>query len=572
MSLSGRITPDRAVLAGIFLAAAVYCQDLRYDFLLDDIPFILMSVPKLSWLGAKGAFATHISSAPAGDVPLDVLAAHYRPVYTLWQMLHGSLFGAVLPWWHLTSLLLHICVVVLVYLVGRQVLKQSWPAALGALLFALHPIHAESVSYVSAATDLLATLFLLISFLFYIRFREQEASPAYLIVSVFAAALAVLSKEIAVIFPLTLVAYEAVQHRKPGAQHSEAGASTRWQPFMWTLPFFAVVAAYTVVRTWLCGFNTGPGPGFSRWIALLDAPLVFLVYLRNLLWSFRLSFFYPVEWSSQWTVAKGCGLVLAAIVVLLLWKYSRARPDVRLLLLWTAILFVIPVASVSAFIRQDWVHDRHMYLVSVPFCLLAGALLTNPAFPGKFRIPLCSLILAILFIETASQVPRFKDGVTVYASALKVDPNDAIVHDGYARSLSNSGNQEEALREFRITTELAPKWSFARDTYALLLIEAGRDDEAASELATALRWSPAPNLFRAHLLYELAALELKSSDPALAADHLREAVQIAPRQLSYHTLLAKALRQQGREQDAQEELRVEAKLRQQAVRRIPASY
>ena len=553
MSSRIRITPDRAVLAAVLLATAVYFQDVRYDFLLDDVPLILLSNRTPSWRNAIAAFTTHIFSVPAGDVPWDVQAMHYRPVYILWQMMNRLLFGAILPWWHITSLLLHIGVIVLVYALGLRILKQSWPAALGALLFALHPIHAESVSYVTASSDLLVTLFLLMSFLSYARFREQQAWPGYLAASVLAAALAMLSKETAAVFPLMLVGYEALRD-------GQAGTSPRWKRFVWTVPFFAVVAAYAAVRTILFGFNAGPGPGDSRLAALLDAPLVLIVYLRNLLWSYRLSFFYPVEWTSQWTVARGCGVVLAATLVALLWKYSRARPDIRLLLLWTTILFVIPVATVSAFAREDWVHDRHMYLVSVPFCLVAAALLTNSQFPTKACVVACSLILAILFVETAVQVPRFRDGVSVYGSAVIVYPDSAHLRGEYASALWSSGKHEEALRQLQIMTELSPRWSFAHYSYGGRLVETGREDEAAAEFAAALRWSAKPNSLRAHILYELATIEIKHSDPAQAADHLRQALQIAPEEMTYHDLFARTLRQQGREQEAEQEIQTEARV------------
>src|ERR1700724_4479008 len=107
------------------------------------------------------------------------MAVHYRPVYILWQMLNEQIFGSVLPWWHVPSLLLHLGVIFLVYQVGLKLLKERWTAALAALLFAFHSIHVESVSYVTASTDLLVTLFALISLLCYSEFRAESASPIY---------------------------------------------------------------------------------------------------------------------------------------------------------------------------------------------------------------------------------------------------------------------------------------------------------------------------------------------------------------------------------------------------------
>jgi hypothetical protein len=368
------LTPDRAVLTGLLIAAAIYCRDIRYDFILDDVPLILMNETITSWRNWKTVFRTDIFFAPHSNLPIAVSAVHYRPVYVLWLMLNQSLFGLVLPWWHISSLLLHIAVTCLVYQLGVQLLKDRWTAALAALLFGFHPVHVESVSYVSASTDLLVALFVLIAFLAYSRFREQDAPPVFLVGSLFVAALAVLSKETAVMLPWILVAYEALRETAPGAPR---GWTHGWKRFIWTLPFFAIVGAYLAMRTLLFGPNTGPGPGGSRLAGLLDVPLVLIAYLRTLVWPFRLSFFYPVEWGSEWTLLKVAGVALSAVAAALLWRNYRDRPAVRLQLLWLAILFVPAALGVFTFVKEDWLHDRHMYLVSVPFGVLAGVLLMD---------------------------------------------------------------------------------------------------------------------------------------------------------------------------------------------------
>jgi protein O-mannosyl-transferase len=564
MPSPSRITPDRAVLIGAVLAALAYIQDVRYDFILDDIPLILMNETIASWRNWKSAFVTHIFAVKSTTVPIEIVAMHYRPVYKLWQMLNEQLFGSVLPWWHITSLLLHVGVILLVYQLGIKLVKERWTAALAALLFAFHPIHVESVAYVTASTDLLVALFTLISFLYYFRFREEGASPIYFIASVLAAALAMLSKETAVMFPWLLVAYEAFREVPSGTQQS-------WKRFVWTLPFFAVVGAYVVVRTALFGLNTGQGPGGSRVAALLDIPLVLIVYLHNLFWPFRLSFFYPAEWGSHWTFLKGAAAVLVIAAAIFLWNRYRDRSGVRLQLLWAAILFAPALLGVYTFVREDWVHDRHMYLVSVPFCLVAAALLTDLRLPAKASVIVSSLVLAILLIGTALQVPRFSDDTTIYASALKVAPRSVLAHGFYAEALWTYGRHEEGLREFKITTELSPQSSAAYERYGAALAEIGRDDEAMAEYAKALHWSTRPTLFRAFLLSEVAEIELERSEFPEAAGHLREALQIAPQTLNYHALLAQALSQQGRIEEADEEMRVEAGIRQRFVQEQRAS-
>src|ERR1700730_19463139 len=92
------ITPERAVLYGAVLAALAYCQDVRYDFILDDVPLILMNETITSWHNWKTVFVTHIASVKSPVVPLAVMAVHYRPVYILWQMLNEQIFGSLPPW------------------------------------------------------------------------------------------------------------------------------------------------------------------------------------------------------------------------------------------------------------------------------------------------------------------------------------------------------------------------------------------------------------------------------------------------------------------------------------------
>jgi tetratricopeptide (TPR) repeat protein len=564
MSAQSRITPDRVVLVGAVLAALAYLQDLRYDFILDDIQLIQLNDSITSWRDWKTAFVTDIFSSKSPTIPVEFAAIHYRPIYKLWQVLNQRLFGFQVPWWHLASLLLHFIVIVLVYQVGIKLLKERWTAAVAALLFAFHPIHVESVAYVTASTDILVTIFALISFLAYSRFRDEDASPLYFAASVIAAALAMMSKETAVMFPWLLVAYEALRETPPGTRQS-------WRRYLWTLPFFAVVAAYVAARTLLFGLNAGTGPGGSRIAVLLDMPLVLIVYLYNLLWPFRLSFFYPAEWGSQWTLLKGAAVILVMLTAFSLWNRYRDRSGMRLQLLWTAILFVPAILGVSAFVREDWVHDRHMYLVSVPICLIVAALLTDPRWPTKASVIASSLLLAILLADTAIQIPRFSDNVTIYTSALKVAPRNLLAHDFYAAGLWMYGRHEEGLQEFKICTELAPRSATTHGHYGMALAEMGRDDDAKAEFAKALELSTRPTEFRAYQLSQLAGIELKQSEFSEAADHLREAVQITPQSLNYHSALAQALRHQGLTKEADEEMRLEASIRLRFVQETRAS-
>jgi hypothetical protein len=556
MPSPSRITPDRTVLAGALLAALAYIQDIRYDFILDDVPLILMNNRITSLRNWKSLFVTDLFEIKHAKATAELGGLLYRPIYRLWQMLNAQLFGLVLPWWHVTSLLLHVGVTLLVYRLGIKLLKDRWPAALAAVLFAVHPIHAETVAYVTASTDLLVTLFALVSFLAYLRFREEGASPAYYVASILAAALAMFSKETAVMFPWLLVAYEAVRETTPGTKQSR-------RRFTWTLPYFGVVGAYAAVRTLLFGFGAGSGPGGNRLATFLDMPLVAIVYLRNLFWPFHLSFFYPAEWGSHWTLVRGISFAMVIVGAAYLWNIFRDRSGLRLQLLWAAILPLPALLVVLSFVHENWVHDRHMYLVSVPICLIAAALVTDPKWPAKYSVVVSVAVVLILLVALAVQIPRFSDDATIYASALKVAPRSFLAHSYHGEALWNYGRKEEALREFKFDTELSPQSSNAHERYGAALAELGRDDEARAEYEAALHCAPVSPESRAFLLSEAAQLELKHSEFSAAAEHMREAVELAPETLNYHALLAQALSRQGHTHEAEEEMRLEAVVRRQ---------
>jgi len=555
MSSRFRITPDRAVLIGLLLTAAVYCQDLRYDFILDDVPLILLNSTISAWRNWKILFLTHIFYFKESGMPIQSL--HYRPVFTLWLMLNRQLFGLIFPWWHLTSLLLHLSVSLLVYELGLELLKERWTAALAALLFALHPVHAESVAYVSVSTDLLATLFMLIALLCYMRFRKQGCAP-YLIASVLAAALAMLSKETAAMLPLMLVAYELLGEHRLALDRS-------WKGLMWTLPFFGVVAAYSIVRTSLFGHNLWLGPGGVNRTAVLDIPLVLLLYFRNLLAPFQLSFYYPVESISRWSLVRTCGVLLLIGAAFFVWRRGRGRPMMRLQLAWMAILLVPPIAAIFTFVSGDSIHDRHLYLASIPFCLIAAGVLMDLRFPPKLMLTASSSIVGILLMITAIEVPTFSDEITLSRRAVEIAPRNVIARGYYAAALWNYGHREEAFRELRYMTEVAPQLPFGYEAYGAALAEVGRDEEAADQYRKALDRIPGPSPFRGFVLYHLGTLEIHDSQALQAAEHLRAAIQIDPGNPNYHHALAQALSEEGLASEADQELRLAANLRQRAL-------
>lgn len=234
-----------------------------------------------------------------------------------------------------------------------------------------------------------------------------------------------------------------------------------------------------------------------------------------------------------------------------------------------AILLTPAIMAIFVFISEGSVHDRHLYLASIPFCLIAASLLTDPKLSPKLAVTGSSLILCILLVVTALQVPTFSDEIALCKRALEIAPDNVLGRSYYATALWNYGRHEEAFQQFRLIIEMAPRSPFGYENYAAALAESGRDEEAADQYQEALDRTSGPTPFRGMLLYHLAMIETKHSQSSLAIEHLRAAVQIDPQNPSYHMGLGEALREQGHLHEASEELRLQAELRRQADQQIP---
>src|SRR3984893_18299254 len=179
----------------------VYSGTLSFDFVWDDWPQIVNSPIIRSWSNLPRAFGSDLWYHVARH------QVYYRPLFVAWSMLNYSLFG-LKPWgWHLGALLLHVCAVFSMFWLVRRLGLDYWSAALATLIFALHPVHIEPVSWVSAASDTMVTIFVALSFVAYLDGRGgEETIPAsrrrmaWRVASLAFFACALLTKEMAVFF------------------------------------------------------------------------------------------------------------------------------------------------------------------------------------------------------------------------------------------------------------------------------------------------------------------------------------------------------------------------------------
>lgn len=547
-----RLTPDRLVLISILLAAALYAPALRYDFILDDFPLILLNKDLDSWAQWHTAFTQHVWAF--ADPPLE--PRHYRPVYSLWLLVNKQLFGGVTPWWHLTSLLLHLIATTLVYRVSLRLVSDEWTSAIAASLFALHPVHMESVVWISASTDLLAASFVLGAFLCYLRFRES-GSLAMLAASVACAGVAILCKETAAVFPAVILAHEFL-----GPGRAETGLTWKiWR----VIPFAVVVVLYMLARKIAIPNVVHSATDASLGTVILSLPLVAAAYAKSLIWPLQLSFFYAPEAASTWSASGAIAVFLLMALLFATLRLAKRIPEARLPLAWFIIFSAPPLAAIAVFTRDNWVHDRHMYLPSVGFCLLlALAIVRLPSFGRRVSL---AMIGALFLVGIITQLPALEDEITVYAHAMGHAPTNLEMRLAYAYALNMRGRQRESIQEYELIAKMAPDSTEAFVNLGMMYEDLGRAGEAQAAFQQAVIYARPGSGLQKNALFHLGEVELKLDHPKQAEDYLRQAIKLDPVGWNYHALLAESLRRQGRSAEAEEEMHAESAARQQALTR-----
>src|SRR6266481_7086124 len=186
------------------VTAATYAATLSYPFIYDDISLIVSNPKIQSWNNFSGIFSTHLWSH-VGD---GINANFYRPMVFVWALLTHSAGGMNPVYWHVSAVLVHLIVTYLLFRVGVQLGMQPATAGVAALLFGIHPVHIENVAWITGSNDPLMAMFLLLSFLFYLKIMEKQtlSFPDVLLFSFFMLC-GLWSKEGAVCYPVILLAH-----------------------------------------------------------------------------------------------------------------------------------------------------------------------------------------------------------------------------------------------------------------------------------------------------------------------------------------------------------------------------
>jgi len=543
-------TNGALITLAVILAVAVYLRALSFDFVYDDIPQIVQNAMVLTPRSWTQYFTINVWSQ-LGDT---LVGAYYRPLFLLWLAANHALFGLNPLPWHLTSILLHASVTYLLFVFARRVGFEPVTAGIAALIFAVHPIHIESVAWISGVTDPLCAFFLLVAALCHLRGRAADRSWGRIVWPLCAMAalgLALASKEIAVTFPGFIVALEWLL---PDSREIARSATRRAaRAVARCLPYALVVAAYLGIRVAVLGSWANDATGISPTTTLLTLPMVLVHYLRLFLLPVGLSVTYDLSYITRPEFARFVvPLLLLLAVAIILIGYCRRRPLAATALMW-AVITLSPALLLWKLPPDDFVHDRYLYIPSLGMSMLiatAGVRIPSgrlkafghPAAP----ILLGCLMLLLLAYGTVIQSIHWRNGLALFANAVIRAPSKLDTRTNYAIQLMSHQHYDQAQAQFERVLARAPdNWSA---TYGIGQIRflRGQWRDAIDSLEHAIALRP----YRPEQYIHLGYARLRDGDLNGGEAAFREAIARQPLGLGHHYALGVALAKQGRWSEA----------------------
>lgn len=506
-------------------------------------------------------------------------ASNYHPLTWLSHMLDVELFGTRAAGHHLSSLLLHSAASLILFAVLRRMTQAFWCSALVAAIFALHPLHVESVAWAAERKDVLAAFFWMVTLYAYAAYADRPGWVRYACV-LLSLLLGLLAKPMLVTLPFVLI---LLDHWPLGRR-----SRTNDEPHPLGRPRFAtgrliaekvplmILAAASALATYQIQHDTGAMDTTALGLRLANAITSYTGYLAKWLWPVDLAVLYPFPMHGipAWKTARSAlligGITAAAVV------FGRRRPYLAVGWLWYLGTLVPVIGLVK--VGYQAAADRYMYIPSMGLSIMvawsAAELASLPIVRAGIVAVAC-LALAAMTATTHAQVQHWRDSLALYEQAVRATENNWVAYANlgvvYARrgdharaiealeqsiranpdfdhsqynlgvQMEKVGRVDRAMDAYRRTLELSPHNVRAHKSLGRLLEARGMLGEAMEHFRAALQMEPDD----VNLLLHLGVMSHRQGDLTTAIRQYREVLRIDPQNRAAQDNLAVALAAQG---------------------------
>ena len=488
-------------------------------------------------------------------------AANWHPLTWISHMIDCQLFGMNAGHQLLVNALIHVANTLLVFWFLLRTTHARWPSALVAALFALHPLHVESVAWASERKDILSTFFGLLSLIAYVRYAEAPSSRRYMLTAT-TLALGLLAKPMLVTWPFVMLLIDYWPLRRfhvasgairLGLPRRREVAAQLWPLLREKLPLVVLVTA-SAIMTLIAQSHGGAVRTLGHepiTLRLSNALVSYAKYLLLTFWPNDLAVYYPFAGISAWQII-GSAFLLIGITVFCV---SQPRKHSGYLIVgWLWFLgTLVPVIGIVQ-VGGQIMADRYFYIPSIGLFIALVFGLADIAKSWRVAQLLsagaAAAVLLILAMLTNVQIQRWRDSFTLFEHTLAVTPPNLRIEHNLGVALGVSDRYDEAAAHFEKALQIDPNFYDGLVVMGVTRGHQGRLPEAMEYFRAAIRSQPDVPKARVQLAH---ALWQEKRDEA-ALEEMRHAAQLAPKDPDILADLGLALGLAGRIPEAIEQL------------------
>jgi tetratricopeptide (TPR) repeat protein len=488
-------------LAGISLA--VFGQTIRFDFVNFDDDLYVYNPPAIqAGLTIKGIAFAFISPH----------VRNWHPLTTISHMLDCQLYGLNAGGHHATNIILHTIAVLLLFGVLRQMTGAVWKSALVAALFAVHPLHVESVAWVSERKDVLSAVFFFLMLDAYVRYARARSLPRYLAVAVLFAA-GLMSKPMLVSAPIVLLLLDywplrrfehplLITGKRKIAEHDNQRRKLR-DLLLEKIPLLVLSAGAGIVTFVLQKRAVGAIPPLPFLWRVQNAFVSYVIYAWKTLWPTHLAVFYPhpndalAIWEVIFAIVLLLTITAAAIV------FRSQRPYLLTGWFWYLIMLVPVIGLVQ--VGEQGHADRYTYLPNIGLFVVivwfAADVATDRRSRSRVAVTTAVTVFIILALTWAAfiQTSYWRNSETLWTRALAVTSDNDVAHNNLAYLCADRGELDKAISHLEDAARIRSGKrdahydvgsAFVQMNLADSLARKGRSDEAMVHYENAIGLQP----------------------------------------------------------------------------------
>jgi tetratricopeptide (TPR) repeat protein len=530
----------------IIVILAVYIQTCNHQFLnFDDDSYVTNNPHVASGLTGKNIIWAFTS----------VDEANWHPITWLSHMADAQFYGMNPRGHHLTNVVIHTVSSLLLLLFLLRVTGSLWESSFVAFLFALHPMHVESVAWVAERKDVLSALFWFLTLLFYAEYTVKRKPTLYFL-TLSSFVLGLMSKPMLVTLPAVMLLIDFWPLNRFQHEVQEPVPRQLWDRGIALvkekIPFFvcALFSSFITIYAQHKGEAMSGLDALPLWLRTENALISYVKYISKALWPHDLAVFYPYPLHIPFWQVLSSLLVLSLVSAAAILG-GRRHPYLPVGWFW----FLVTLLPVIGFIQVgvQSMADRYSYIPLVGFFIMFAWGIPDLTKRLRCRKEILALVGGAVIVLSAAltwqQLGYWRDDISLYRHTLQVTTGNYVIHTNLGDDLAKKGDLDAAIQEFHEALNINHNYSLAHFNMGIALAKKGNLDAAISEYKEALRISP--NDPYAHDSLGTALADKGNMDEAI--QEYKEALKLNPNFSLAHYNMGTTLAERGNLDEAIQE-------------------